>query len=79
MHEPAQYDIPLEKPRLIRQMAEALYGEPLNYALVASNAHLSVDYVRGILERYASSEETQTSSDLSSKVVQFPNSISRQA
>ena len=79
MHEPAQYDIPLEKPRLIRQMAEVLYGEPLNYALVASDAHLSIDYVRGILERYASSQETQTSSDLNSKVVQFPNGISRQA
>ena len=29
MQEPARFDIPLEKPRLLRQLAERVYGEPL--------------------------------------------------
>lgn len=72
VQEPVQFDIPLEKPRLIRQMAEALYGEPLNYALIAADANLTVEYVQGILGRYASSGDTQSTSEVSSKVLRFP-------
>jgi len=77
--EPVQYEIPLEKPRLIRQMAEALYGEPLNYALIASDAHLTIERIQAVLERYAGSNETQVSSEMTAKVVRFPHLVSRQA
>lgn len=79
LQEPVQYEIPLEKPRLIRQMAEALYGEPLDYALIASDAHLAIERVQAILGRYAGSNETQTGSDMPSKVVRFPHVVSRHA
>jgi Zn-dependent peptidase ImmA (M78 family)/DNA-binding XRE family transcriptional regulator len=79
MEEPVQYEIPLEKPRLIRQMAEALYGEPLNYALIASDAHLTIERVQAVLERYANSSETQAASDMTAKIVRFPHLVSRQA
>lgn len=72
VHEPIQYEISLEKPRLIRQMAEIIYGEPLNYALIAADAHLTVEYVQGILERYASSSDTQVASESTSKILHFP-------
>ena len=56
--EPAHYDIPLEKPRLLRQMAERLYGELLNYSSIASDAHLDPSRVREMLERYRISRQT---------------------
>ncbi len=79
LQEPIQYEIPLEKPRLIRQMAEIVYGEPLNYALIASDAHLTLEYVERLLERYSSSSETQGASDMATKILHFPSGISRQA
>jgi Zn-dependent peptidase ImmA (M78 family)/DNA-binding XRE family transcriptional regulator len=74
--EPLEYNIPREKPRLLRQMAEQVYGEPLNYEAIASDAHLFTDYVKTVLERYASSAETQNS-ELPSNVVQFPQAAGR--
>jgi hypothetical protein len=53
-------------------MAEIIYGEPLNYALIAADAHLTVEYVQGILERYASSSDTQVASESTSKILHFP-------
>jgi Zn-dependent peptidase ImmA (M78 family)/transcriptional regulator with XRE-family HTH domain len=69
--EPVDYNIPIEKPRLLRQMAEHLYGEPLNYSSVASDAHLDLNRVRDIMERYASSTDVQATG-MPSNVVRFP-------
>jgi Zn-dependent peptidase ImmA (M78 family)/DNA-binding XRE family transcriptional regulator len=74
--EPFEYNIPVEKPRLLRQMAERVYGEPLNYEAIGSDAHLFPGFVKALLERYASSAETQPS-ELPSNVVRFPNQLAR--
>jgi Zn-dependent peptidase ImmA (M78 family) len=74
--ETLEYNIPREKPRLLRQMAEQVYGEPLNYETISRDAHLFLDYVKTVVERYASSAETQNS-ELPSNVVQFPQAGGR--
>jgi Zn-dependent peptidase ImmA (M78 family)/DNA-binding XRE family transcriptional regulator len=74
--EPAQYDIPLEKPRLLRQLAERIYGEPLDYSRISSDLHIDSEYLRALLGRYASSSETQAS-EPPSNVVRFPEAVGR--
>jgi hypothetical protein len=39
--EPANLDVPVEKPRVLRQMAELLYGQPIEYERMAADLHLS--------------------------------------
>jgi Zn-dependent peptidase ImmA (M78 family)/DNA-binding XRE family transcriptional regulator len=76
MQEPARFDISSEKPRLLRQLAERAYGEPINLAAIASEAHLSVESVKAILSRYASAADTQPLA-LPKNVVRFPSAAIR--
>jgi Zn-dependent peptidase ImmA (M78 family)/DNA-binding XRE family transcriptional regulator len=70
MQEPPQYDIPKEKPRSLRRMAEVLYGVPLNYSKIATDINLTIDRVREILDRYA--DETEVGrSDREDNIIQF--------
>jgi Zn-dependent peptidase ImmA (M78 family) len=50
--EPANLDVPVEKPRALRQMAEIAYGRPINYARLAAESQLTVEMVRQIVEGY---------------------------
>lgn len=52
--EPAYLDIPSEKPRLLRKIAEEVYGFPVDYKLFAADFKLSPETAREIIERYAS-------------------------
>ena len=45
--------IPLEKPRLLRQMAERLYGNPIDYQKMASQLNLPVQLLKQIVEAHA--------------------------
>jgi Zn-dependent peptidase ImmA (M78 family)/DNA-binding XRE family transcriptional regulator len=46
--------IPVEKPRLLRQMVERLYGHPtIDYQKMAGDMNLPVPFVRQVLEAYA--------------------------
>lgn len=45
-------DIPKEKPRMISQMAELLYGIPINYKSLASEMSLSSQMIREIIETH---------------------------
>lgn len=55
IREPEEFDIPIEKPRLLLKMAEVLYGWPRpDYAKMASDMKLSVPIVRSILNLYQS-------------------------
>jgi hypothetical protein len=68
--EPANLDIPIEKPRALRQMAEIAYGKPINYGRLAAESQLSVEMVRQVVEGY---EEVPVapSTDKSGKVIQI--------
>ena len=71
LQEPSWFDIPTEKPRLLRQMAEHLYGKPLNYSRISADVCLSPQAVRSILERYAGMTEI-SAQDVPSNIVRFP-------
>jgi len=46
-------EIPSEKPRALRQMAEHLYGNPIDYIKLAADVNLSTVIVRQIIELHA--------------------------
>ncbi|MBN9389569.1 MAG: ImmA/IrrE family metallo-endopeptidase [Chloroflexi bacterium] len=49
--------IPVEKPRAIRQMAEAIYGNPINYQKLAQDLDLPPIFVKRFLDGYATKNE----------------------
>jgi Zn-dependent peptidase ImmA (M78 family) len=53
--EPANLDVPVEKPRALRQMAELLYGQQIEYERMAADLHLSSSFVRQVMQEYAES------------------------
>jgi Zn-dependent peptidase ImmA (M78 family) len=55
--EPAQLDVPVEKPRAVRKMAELLYGDPIDYRRLAADVSLTPTLVREILEAHADRHE----------------------
>jgi Zn-dependent peptidase ImmA (M78 family)/transcriptional regulator with XRE-family HTH domain len=52
MKEPSNLDIPIEKPRALRQIAELAFGHPVNFAHLATESHLTVEMVKQILAGY---------------------------
>lgn len=50
--EPASLDIPVEKPRAFRQMAELLFGLPIDYRRFSREVRLPETLLRETLERY---------------------------
>lgn len=79
MKEPSQYDIPKEKPRSLRKMAEVLYGTPPNLSSIAADINLSVAHVQEILDRYAEAGEAGSGDrgDREDKIIQFSSSKRR--
>lgn len=60
-----------EKPRALRQMAEMLYGDPIDYQSLAHDAALNLDFVRTLLAEYEE-KGNGSSVGMGSKVVSFP-------
>ncbi|MFL5588719.1 MAG: XRE family transcriptional regulator [Ktedonobacteraceae bacterium] len=46
-------EIPVEKPRALRQMAERLYGNPIDYLRMANQLKLPVMFVKQVMEAHA--------------------------
>jgi Zn-dependent peptidase ImmA (M78 family)/DNA-binding XRE family transcriptional regulator len=70
--EPSNLDVPLEKPRALRQMAELVYGNPIDYDRMAADTRLSVRFLRQVVELYAESPKVETKQQNSPrKVVSF--------
>jgi Zn-dependent peptidase ImmA (M78 family)/DNA-binding XRE family transcriptional regulator len=57
-HEPEHLDLPLERPRALRQMAEQLYGMELDLERIARDYNLPLHFVRTVMEGCASHHET---------------------
>lgn len=72
--EPENLDVSVEKPRLLRKMAEAIYGYPIDYQEMASESHVAIGELKSMLALYADKSEvtSKTDSRASSKVVNFP-------
>ena len=72
LREPANLDIPTESPRRIRQMAEMIYGNPVDYVRLSSDVHLGIDYARAIIARYAEGpSQTRPRERGTGKVIEF--------
>ena len=67
--EPKNLDVPLEKPRLLRKMAELIYGKPINFNVFSAETNLSASELRSILVDY----EAGFTADIkvSSRVIRF--------
>ncbi|MCI0627884.1 MAG: XRE family transcriptional regulator [Acidobacteria bacterium] len=75
-HEPEQLNIPVERPRLLRNMAELVYGFPINYSRFAAEARVSEQELRSIMALYADRKEL-AKEDLppKGKVMSFPKGV----
>lgn len=49
-------EIPIERPRALRQMAERLYGNPIDYLKMASQLNLPPMFVKQVVEAHAENE-----------------------
>ena len=75
-NEPEDYSIPLEKPRMLRQMIENFYGDHTDCEALAKEFCLPPAFVREVLDRYASSTETASRS---SKVVSINTRLQKRS
>lgn len=57
MREPTKYDIPIEKPRALRQMAEEIYGTDLDLARITRDFGLPARLIADIFHQYAGKSE----------------------
>lgn len=53
LNEPLSSKVPMERPRVVRQMAEALYGRRIDYARLAAATHYPESFVRDLIEAHA--------------------------
>jgi hypothetical protein len=60
-HEPVV--IETEKPRALRQMAEMIYGDPIDFARMAHDTHMHSDALRELLNGYAEKRSDGPPSD----------------
>lgn len=52
-------EIPVEKPRALRKMAELVYGSPISYVQLAKDLTLSPQFVRDIMEAHSEGPKPQ--------------------
>lgn len=73
--EPRMFDVPLEKPRAVRQVAEMIYGTPIRYKKLAEDVSMPEPLVRMIIEAHATKKgepETPQESNGRGRVTVFP-------
>lgn len=79
--EPSNLDIPTEKPRALRQLAELSYGSPINYEELASEACLPSQFVRQCMSVHApaagSPPDDLKEPPAQNRLVQFPDKWKR--
>lgn len=51
--EPRMLDVPIEKPRLVRQIAELIYGVPIRYSKFVEDVGIQESFLRSIIEAHA--------------------------
>ncbi|MCI0601816.1 XRE family transcriptional regulator [bacterium] len=71
MKEPESLDIPAEKPRLIRQMIEAIYGVPIDLAQLSSHSQLGEGMLKTIIEGYREKSQSRSKATADSNILMF--------
>ncbi|MGB0034806.1 MAG: ImmA/IrrE family metallo-endopeptidase, partial [Candidatus Acidiferrales bacterium] len=70
--EPINLDIPAEKPRGLKQMAELVYGKPMDYDKIPADLHVGASFFKEVMEGYAEAAGTEERYDDSSvRVIPF--------
>jgi Zn-dependent peptidase ImmA (M78 family)/transcriptional regulator with XRE-family HTH domain len=59
LKEPSNLDVPTEKPRALRQMAELIYERPINYEKMAADTHLTSGFLREVMQGYSEIREIE--------------------
>lgn len=54
--EPGSEQLPLERPRAVRKMAEVAFGAPLQYSDIASELHVPEEQLQEFFDRYSASD-----------------------
>ena len=67
--EPSNLTIQVERPRLLRRMAELVYGDPIDYSAMAKDFSLKVEFLATLMNRYA--EPAANKSGEAAKVIKF--------
>jgi Zn-dependent peptidase ImmA (M78 family)/DNA-binding XRE family transcriptional regulator len=57
--EPPNLAIPIERPRALRQMAERVYGIPINYRRMAADVNLTPQLLEGVMAVHAEGSKPQ--------------------
>lgn len=73
--EPKELDIPIERPRALSQMAEMLYGVPIDFEVLAFNMNLPTKLVKETFEAHATKNNINKSEKYSisngAKILKF--------
>lgn len=57
--EPKNLDVPIERPRALRQMAEMVYGTPIDFQKLAADTHIPIGLLRQTIDAYAGRDGSQ--------------------
>ncbi len=66
--EPSNLAVSVERPRLLRRMAELVYGDPIDYSKMAKDFSLKIEFLAAVMNRYA---EQATGKSSAAKVIKF--------
>jgi len=68
MREPRMFDVAIEKPRAIRQIAEIIYGNPIRYKKLAEDVAMPESFVRSMIEAHAKKVPDQVTQERTEEI-----------
>lgn len=71
--EPKNLDVPVERPRLLRKLAELTYGDPIDYNRLSAETNISAQELRKLLSDYKGKGPSSSEREVSPKVIAFPS------
>ena len=70
--EPENLDVALERPRLLRKLAELAYGDPIDFNRFSSDTSVSPQELRAIIADYRERSHSHAEPKAAGKVLSFP-------
>jgi Zn-dependent peptidase ImmA (M78 family) len=70
-NEPKELEVPLERPRALRQIAELLYGHPVDYKKMADDLLVTPTFLAEVLEAHAEKRQSSQQPPTQGKVLSF--------
>lgn len=66
-------EIPIERPRLLLQLSEIIYGIPVDIKTISHNNRMANQIVEDALSRYLGKNENNDKENIKGKILSFPN------